>query len=382
MRKHLNKRFQNYQKTAFQNASTIADRTKIIDLSIGDTDFITDHQIIDQAMNDAYLGHTKYTSPKGDPELIEAIIQYYHEDYKQTVKNEEVFVTTSSLLGMQLTLFALLDPQDEVIVFAPYFPIYAQQIELAQGKMVEVATYEENKFNIQRADLEQAITAKTKAIIINSPNNPTGAIIDLPTYQMIADIAEKYDLIVIADEIYTMYDFYHDFIPFRSIKNMAKRTITLNSFSKNFMMTGWRIGYIIAPSEFIDVCYHINEGCVYSAPSVSQRAAIKALEIRQEIKEKYIKEYQKRQEYCAKRIEQIPYLSILPPQGTFYLFINIKQTKLTSIEFCQLVLQKLNLIVLPGNAFGTSGEGYIRFVCTKDLDTLKEAFDRLDTLKF
>lgn len=381
--KQIAKRFWQSGATPMQAAADAANRyDDLINLSIGDTDFITDERIIRAAMQDALAGHTKYTNPQGDPELIDAIQQFYLAEYRMDLAKNQIFVTTSSCMGMELVLMTILDPEDEVILFSPYFTPYKQQVELALGCAVEVETSEEDGFAIREDRLRAAITPKTKALILNNPCNPTGAAYPMECYEMIARVAKEFDLVIICDEIYTDYMYEMPFVPFRSMPGMAERTITLNSFSKNYMMTGWRIGYVVAEPHLTAVMKAINENMVYTAPSVSQRAALHALGLHKELKKIYIKEYQERVYYAAKRINQLPYASVLAPQGTFYLFMNIKKTGLTSAAFCQRLLEEAHVSMIPGNAFGSAGEGYVRIACTTGVETLKKAFDRMERLAF
>lgn len=354
----------------------------LIDLSIGDTDFSTDERITKAAMQDALNGHTHYTNPQGDPELIAEIKAFYADEYAMPLEQNEIFVTTSSCFGMELALMTMLNPGDEVILFAPYFLPYKEQVQLAGGVAVEVPTFENEGFAIKEQRLRAAITPKTRAMILNNPCNPTGAAYGSDVYAAIAAVALQYDLAVLADEIYTQYVYNGSFVPLRSVPGMAERTITLNSFSKNYIMTGWRIGYIIAPPKFVEAMGRINENLVYSAPSISQRAAIHALRLRHEIGTQYTDAYKERVFYAAGRINAIPKLSVLPPEGTFYLFMNIGQTGLSSVEFCQKLVREAQVAMVPGVGFGGVGEGYVRIACTTGLPQLKEAFDRIERLQF
>lgn len=378
------KRYWKDKSTAMGQSDVIAKSfDDVINLSLGDPDVITHNIIIDNAFNDAKAGHTKYTDFRGDPELRQEIINYYKEEYKMNIKDEEVFVCTSACHGMYLALEAIIDDGDEVILQAPYFTPYPQQVELARGIPIELPTYEEEDFQINIERLESCITERTKALIINSPSNPTGNCLTVEVMEKIAAIAEKYNLIVIADDIYTSFSYQNTFVPFASLPNMKDRTITLNSFSKNFAMTGWRIGNIIAPDYIINVIQQINENVVFTAPSISQRAAIHALRNRHEIQPPMIEEFRKRMFYAAERINKIPKLSVIyPPKGSFYLFMNIKETGLTSEEAADLILKEAHVVTLPGNAFGACGEGYIRIACTVGVEKLKEAFDRIEKIKF
>lgn len=381
--KFIAKRYWKDQSTAMGKSDVMAKSfDDVINLSLGDPDLITDRLIIDKSYEDAREGHTKYTDFRGDPQLREEIYRFYKEEYNIDVKDEEVFVCASACLGMYLALEAILDDGDEVILQAPYFTPYPQQVELARGVPVELPTYEEEDFQISTKRLESLITERTKALVINSPSNPTGNCLTVETMEKIAEIAVKYDLLVIADDIYTAFSYQNPFVPFASLPGMQERTIVLNSFSKNFTMTGWRVGNIIAPDYIIRVIQQINENVVFTAPSISQRAALHALRHRKEVQPPMVEEYRKRMFYAAERINRIPKLSVIyPPKGSFYLFMNIKKTGLSSEEAADLILQKAHVLMLPGNAFGSCGEGFVRIACTVNTETLREAFDRIEKIE-
>lgn len=353
-----------------------------INLSIGDPDLITDKIIIDGAYQDALKGHTRYTNMYGDIELRDEIRKFYKDEYDLDIAPDEVIVTTSGLIAMYMALQAILDEGDEVIIQSPFFTPYTAQVEMARGIPVELDTYEEEDFQINIDRLKSLITPRTRALIINTPSNPTGSCLSADTLGEIAKIAEEEDLIVIADDIYTSYSFEKDFIPFMSMPGMRERTITINSFSKNFIMTGWRVGNIIAPAFIVRVLKDMGENIVYSAPAPSQRAAIYALRNRKVIQPPIIVEYRKRMEYAAERINRIPWMSVItPPKGSFYLFINIKKSGLSSLDAADMILEKAHVLLLPGNAFGRCGEGYLRLACTVGVDKLEEAFDRIEKIE-
>lgn len=380
---YIAKRYWKEQSTAMGQSDVMAKSfSDVINLSLGDPDLITDDIIIDKAFADAKAGHTKYTEFRGDPELRSEICKFYKEEYGMDIKDEEVFVSASACLGMYLALEAIIDDGDEVILQAPFFTPYPQQVELARGIPIELPTYEEEDFQINVERLESLITERTKALVINSPSNPTGNCLTVETMEKIAEIAVKYDLIVIADDIYTAFSYQNPFVPFASLPGMKERTIILNSFSKNFTMTGWRVGNIIAPDYIIRVIQQINENVVFTAPSISQRAAIYALRERKKIQPPMVEEYRKRMFYAAERVNEIPKLSVIyPPKGSFYLFINIKASGMSSVAVSELILKKAHVLVLPGDAFGNCGEGYVRIACTVGIDTLKEAFDRIAAIE-
>lgn len=380
--KFIAKRYWKDQSTAMGKSDEMAKSfNDVINLSLGDPDLITHSLIIEKAFEDARAGHTKYTDFRGDPELREEICKFYKDEYDMDVEDEEVFVCASACLGMYLALEAIVDDGDEVVLQSPYFTPYCQQVELARGIPVELPTYEEEDFQINMERLESLITERTKALVINSPSNPTGNCLTVETMKKIAEIAEKYDLIIIADDIYTAFSYQNRFVPFASMPGMRERTIILNSFSKNFTMTGWRVGNIIAPHYIIKVIQQINENVVFTAPSISQRAAIHALRHRNEVQPAMVEEYRKRMFYAAERVNKIPNMHVIyPPKGSFYLFINIKDTGLSSEAVSDAILEKAHVLMLPGNAFGTCGEGYLRIACTVGVDVLRNAFDRIEKM--
>ena len=379
--KFISKRYWNSISTPMGESNSLLNKfDDLINFSLGDPDFNTPEPIIDLAMKDAKNGHTHYTDAFGDPELRDEIIKYYKDEYDLDVKREEIMVTTSGGHAMWLALETILDDGDEVIIPDPYYTPYPQQVELTRGKPVFLPTYEEEMFQINVERLEKLISNRTKALIINTPNNPTGTCYKRETMEGIAKVVRKHDLLIIADDIYTEFSFDEPFIPMVTIEGMRERTITISSFSKNFAMTGWRIGYILAPDYIISTVKDINENNVFSAPSISQRAALHALRMRKEICPPIANEIKNRMAYAFHRISRIPKLSCLPPRGGMYIFVNIKETGLSSTEFCHILLKEAHIVALPGIAFGSCGEGYIRFALTIGIPEMEEAFNRIEKL--
>lgn len=358
----------------------LASYDDIIDLSIGVPDFTTSKKIIDKAMEDAINGHTKYTEPLGDHELIEEIVKFYSEEFKFTIENKEVMAVVGACHGMYLALEAVTDVGDEVIIHEPYFTPYREQVTLVGCKPIIVETFEEDGFKINVDRLRSAITEKTKVIILNSPNNPTGACFDRESLLEIAKVAIENDLIIISDEVYDAFVYEGEICPIASLPGMKERTITVGSFSKAYAMTGWRIGYIVAPDFIINCIKDVNENICYSAPSVSQRAALHALRMRKELLPGFIEEFKNRMSYAYERINKIHGLSVLPTKGSIYLFVNIKKTGMNSKEFSEMLAKECKIVVIPGDVFGKSGEGYVRIACTAGAEKLKKAFDRVEKL--
>ncbi len=356
--------------------------TDLINLSIGDPDILTPKEILTKAYEDTLNGHTKYTDSRGYKELREAISSFYKKRYAMNVDDSEVMVTTAASIGMYLSLAAILNEGDEVILIEPFFFPYKNQVEMNGGVAVTFKTKMEDGYKIDFLELEKTITDKTKAIIINSPNNPTGLTYKKEELEKIRDFVVKHNLVVIADDIYTSFSFKEEFVPIASIDGMFERCITINSFSKNLIMTGLRVGNIIAPKEVISVIKNINDHMVYAAPSFSQRAALHGLNNFDEIEKDIQDVFYKRLEYVYERIEKIEFLDVVKTYGSFYAFPSIKKTGLKSMEFTKKLLEEAHIIAIPGIAFGESGDDNIRITCTVGIDTLKEAFDRIEKLKF
>jgi len=379
--RYLSNRYRNAVSTPMAEAAALAGSYgDIINLSLGDPDLITDRAIINEALKDAMKGHTRYTHPLGDPELRDEIISYYKLTHGCSVGANEVMAVVGACHGMYLALEAILDDGDEVIVPEPYFTPYAHQIKLARGRMVTLETREEEGFQINMERLKALITDRTKAIIINTPNNPTGACYSRETLLALAETAIAEDLLILSDDVYGAFSFNEAVTPIIAIPGMKERTIIIGSFSKDYAMTGWRIGYVIAPDYLIACISDINEGVCYSAPSVSQRAAIHALRLKASVQPGIVHEYKKRVFHAYEQIGQIGWMSVLPPQGSFYLFVNVKKAGMTSSEISRKILEDAHVLVVPGNAFGSSGEGYIRIACTLKNNKLEEAFNRIKAM--
>ena len=353
-------------------------RENVIDLSLGDPDIITAKSIIKDTARDAENGHTRYTHPLGDADLRKEIINYYQKNYGISLSMKEVMVTVGACHGTFLALASVLNSGEEVIIPTPYFTPYKEQVNLAGGKAVFFETNFNQDFQIDTDELEKLINSKTKAILLNSPHNPTGAVQKKENIKKIVEIAKKHDILIFSDEVYEIFDYEDDFYSLINFRDDKQRIILLNSFSKMFSMTGWRVGFTVAPSEIIKVMQEINEGVCYSAPSISQRAAISALKEQDKIKEKIIKTFRERVYYSWKRIERNEKLETLVPQGTFYLYVNIKKTGFSSRDFVLKLLKEEGVLVLPGEDFGDNSGEFVRIACTQKLHKMKEAFDRID----
>ena len=375
-------RFLQPEENLLMEIATLAKKTpNLIDLSIGDPDLITDATIIEAAFADVKAGHTKYTASDGSADFIQTVVDFYQEQYQLTFSPSQVRGTVGALHGMYLALAAIIDPGDEVIIHEPYFSPYKQQVELVGGVPVFIPTFEKDGFQIDVEVLKSAITEKTRAIIINSPNNPTGAVFSPETFEKIAAVAIDHDLLVLSDEVYEAFCFDDTFVPMAAFA--PENTITFSSFSKAFAMTGWRIGYMIAPESINLTAKLINEAIAYSAPTPSQRAGIYALNHYDTLVPQVVAVFKERLTYIEQRVAEIPFLSLSPVKGSMYAFINIEQTGLDSVSFVEKLLKETSVLMIPGKAFGeTTGDGYVRLAATQSLDLLKEAFDRIAACSF
>lgn len=360
----------------FDRASKFRD---VINLGIGDPDFDTDRTIVDGAFNLVKeKKSTHYTPVPGYRELREAIANKYREENKFEVNYEEVIVTHGAQLALVMAMFTLLNPGDEVLIPDPYYPSYPSQIFLTGATPVFIPTFEKDGFKIKSENIKEKISKKTKLLIINSPNNPTGAVLGEEDLEEISKIAIENDLIVISDEAYEtiIYDDKKHFC-IANFPGMRERTVTINSFSKRYAMTGWRVGYAVAAKEIITNMMKIS-GYNLSCPcSVSQQAAIVALDSSPGIIEKMKFEYKIRRNFIVTELNKIKRISCIKPEGTFYVFANIKRTGKSSEEIYDELLTKGKVVVIPGSAFGKQGEGYIRIAYTLPIDRLREAVKRI-----
>ncbi|MGX7067736.1 aspartate/methionine/tyrosine aminotransferase [Vagococcus fluvialis] len=379
--RYLKTFYQHPEENILMDFTTMASQMdNLLNLSIGDPDLVTNLAISQAAFEDVKNGHTHYTASDGSADFIESVINFYQKQYDLNFEKNQVRATVGALQGMYLTLQVLLNKEDEVIIHEPFFSPYRTQVIEAGGTPVIIPTFEEDEFQINIDILKAAITSKTKAIIINSPNNPTGAVFSKETFKEIADLAIEHDFFILSDEVYEAFSFYEGFTPMATFA--PNHTITFSSFSKAFAMTGWRIGYMIAPDYINATCKLLNEDITFSAPTPSQRAGIYALNNYQELVPEVVAVFKERLEYVEKRVKEIPFLSLHPVKGSMYAFINISASGLTSMDFATKLLQEQQVLVIPGKAFGNSGDNYIRLAATQSIDVLKEAFDKIEKLEF
>ena len=376
---YINNDFKKGKESFFAKAAELKEaKENVIDLSLGDPDLITAKEIISKAALDAENGHTRYAHPRGDYELRSEIIKYYQKNYNQKIDKEEIMVTVGACHGTFLALTALLNPGEEVIIPSPYFAPYKDQVKLAGGKAVFVESKFEDDFKLDLKAIREAVNKKTKAIIINSPHNPTGVVQSKETLDQLMEIAREKDLLIFSDEVYESFDFEKRFHSLINYKEDFERIIILNSFSKTFAMTGWRLGFVIADSDILDIMQNINEGICYSAPTISQRAATAALKNEAKFKTEIANEFSDRVNYANQRLKKNKVIEVVEAEGAFYIYPRIKNTGLKAEKFALKLLEEKDVLVLPGNDFGDQKEEFIRIACTLNLKKLKEAFARID----
>jgi len=350
----------------------------VISLGIGEPDFVTPWHIREAGTYSLEKGYTMYTSNSGMPELRQELASYLELRYGLSYHPEnEILITTGSSEGLDLTLRAILNPGDEVIIPDPCYVAYPADIILAGGVPTLVPTSEENNFVIRATDIESRITKQTKAILIGYPANPTGAVISEKEANAITELAKKYDLLVISDEIYARLIYGVEHICFPTLPGMKERTILISGFSKSHAMTGWRIGYVAAERRFIQALTKIHQYTMLCVPTMAQIAAIEALRNGEAEIEKMVQEYNRRRRFMVKRLNDIG-LPCFDPKGAFYAFPSIKATGMNSEEFAEKLLRKEKVAVVPGTAFGTCGEGFVRCCYATSLPNIEEALQRIE----
>jgi aminotransferase len=360
----------------FEVVQSMAD---VISLGIGEPDFVTPWRIREAAIFALEKGKTGYTSNLGLPRLRESIAAYlsrrYHINYDA---KQEVLVTVGVSEALDLALRAIVNPGDEIIFHEPSYVSYSPSIILAGGNPVSVATRAENNFSLLAADLESKITSRTKALVLSFPTNPTGGVLSLEELRSIADVCRQHDLIVLSDEIYCelTYDGV-EHVSLASLPGMRERTALLSGCSKSFAMTGFRLGYACAPAPIIEAMMKIHQYAIMCASIVSQEAAIEALDHCAREVEEMRNDYQRRRNFVVSRLNEIG-LPCHSPKGTFYVFPDIRPTKRTSLEFCLGLLKEMRVAVVPGSAFGESGEGFARCCFATSLVKLQEAMNRIE----
>ena len=351
----------------------------IITLGIGEPDFDVPEKIKDSAIRAIENSYNHYTSNYGLLELREKISKKLRKFNKISADSEkEILITSGSSEGLDLAFRTLVNPNDEILIPSPSYVSYIPTTLLSGGIPVVVPAYEKDEFRLLPEEIEKRLTKRTKCIVLASPNNPTGAALRRKDIEEIADIAMKNDLFVISDELYEylIYDNEEHF-SIASISEMKERTITVNGFSKSYAMTGLRLGYVAASEEIIEGMMKIHQYGMLCAPSISQYAALEFENCEKDVKA-MAEIYEMRRNLLYKRLNEIDGISAVKPKGAFYIFPNIKQSRLSSENFAERLLKEAKVVVIPGNIFGKDGEGYVRISYSTSTENIEKALERIE----
>ncbi|KAA0561182.1 aminotransferase [Bacillus sp. CH30_1T] len=349
----------------------------VISLGVGEPDFITSWTVREAAILSLEQGYTSYTANAGLLELREKIAAYMKEGYSVDYDpKDEIIVTVGASQALDISMRAIIDQGDEVIVVEPGFVSYVPLVQLAGGVAVTVGTKPENDFKVTAEELEAAITPRTKAVLLCSPNNPTGTVLERENLEELAEVIRKHDLVVLSDEIYSELAYDHRHVSIASLKDMRKRTLVINGFSKGFAMTGWRLGFICAPEEIASSLLKIHQYAMMCASTLAQHAAVEALDKGMEDVMEMKRSYRHRRHYFVDSLNELG-LTCHTPGGAFYAFPSIKKTGMSSEEFAEKLLLEEKVAVVPGNVFGKGGEGYIRCSYASSMEQLQEAVKRM-----
>ena len=354
-----------------------ADMPHCISLGVGEPDFKTPWSVRDAGIRSLELGRTKYTANSGLKELRGEICNYLQRRFDLHYKEENILVTVGGSEAIDLTIRAVVQPGDEVIIPEPCFVCYEPITQLTGGVPVHIATRAEEQFRLTADQLRAAITPRTKLLIFPYPNNPTGAVMSAAEMEEVAAVLRETNVLVLSDEIYSELTYGLDrHVSIASLPGMAERTIVVNGFSKSYAMTGWRLGYAAGPAPLVKVMTKIHQSCIMSAPTTSQYAAITALRQCDDQIEMMRDEYNRRRRYVVKALNDMG-LTCFEPRGAFYVFPSIQISGLTSSEFCEQLLREKEVAIIPGSAFGASGEGYARISYAYSVDHLQTAMKRI-----
>ncbi|WP_163580215.1 aminotransferase [Gracilibacillus saliphilus] len=350
----------------------------VISLGVGEPDFVTPWNVIEASYHSLEQGYTAYTANAGLFELREEISKYLQDTFSISYNPEDqLLVTVGASQAIDLALRAIVDAGDEVIVVEPCFVSYSPAISLAGGVPVSVSATADNEFKVTPEQIEAAITPRTKAIVLCSPNNPTGAVLSKEELHGIAQVVRKHDLIVLSDEIYAELAYDETATSIASVDGMKERTILISGFSKSFAMTGWRLGYAAGPVAIMQAMTKIHQYTMMCAPTMAQHGALEALRHGNESVREMKTSYRQRRNFVVKALNEMG-LSCHLPGGAFYVFPSIKETGYSSEEFAQKLLEEERVAVVPGHVFGESGEGYIRCSYATSIKQLDEAMKRMN----
>ena len=350
----------------------------VIHLELGEPDFHPAAPVVDALRAAVAAGRDRYVSTRGIPGLRSAIADYLERTRKLDVAAEQVLVAPGCKMALSLAMMALIEPGDEVLYPDPSFPIYPSFTRGLGAKAVSYALREGNRFQPDLAEVAGKITPKTRVLIFNSPNNPTGTVFNESTIERIAELAKKHDLWVIADEIYARILFGGEYRSIWALPGMAERTVIIDGFSKSFAMTGWRLGYAVAPVRVIDAMDLLVLNTFTCAAEFTQVAAIEALRDWTNAVPAMVEEYRKRRDVFVERLNKIPGFRCQSPDGAFYAWVNIEDTGKTAEEVQRILLEEVGVAGIAGAAFGAEGKNYLRFSLVSSAQHLEDAVERIE----
>lgn len=354
----------------------LADMGDVTALTVGQPDFVTPWHIREAAIQSLEQGHTYYTSNSGLPELREEICNYMRRRFCLDYERDEVLVTVGGSEAIDVAVRALVNPGDEVIVPMPSFVCYEPIARMAGASVVTINTKAESGFKLTAEELREAITEKTKLLVLPYPNNPTGAVLDREELEALAEVLHGTDIAVLSDEIYAELTYGKKHISIASVEGMKERTIIASGFSKAYAMTGWRLGYLLGPKAWLKQMTKLHQYAIMCAPTVSQFAAVEALKNGDEDIAEMCAEYDRRRNFIYDGLREIG-LPVQMPEGAFYIYPYVGGFGLSSEEFCERLLMEEKCAIVPGTAFGECGEGYARISYAYSVKHIDEALEKI-----
>jgi aspartate aminotransferase len=350
----------------------------VIHLELGEPDFHPAAPVVDALRGAVAAGRDRYVSPRGLPALREAVSDYLQRTRGVYAAPEQVLIAPGCKMALSLAMLALIEPGDEVLYPDPGFPIYPSFVRGLGAKAIPFFLEEKNQFQPDTREIAEKISPRTKVLIFNSPNNPTGTVFSDAALSQIAEFAAQHDLWILGDEIYARILFAGEYKSIWSLPGMAERTVIIDGFSKSFAMTGWRLGYAVAPPRVIDAMELLVLNTFTCAAEFTQVAAIEALRDSTDAVDAMVAEYRKRREQFVTGLNRIPGFRCQPPEGAFYAWVNIEDTGLSALELASTLLEEAGVAAIAGAAFGSAGKNYLRFSLVSARNLLEEALERIE----
>ncbi len=374
MKHNLNKKLELFQISEIRKFNNYASSfSDVIKLTLGEPHFSTPEPIVEKANEAFALGKTKYTNNRGSKETLEMISKYLEKYFSYEYSSEEIIVTVGAQEALSLTLMTLLNDGDEVIIPSPSYPGYEPLVKMFGGNVKSVSTLE-NDFILSAEELEKAISQKTKAILLTYPNNPTGVTLNEVQTRELYEVLKNKDVYIILDEVYNRLLFESEYYSLASYPELKEKVIVINSFSKSHAMTGWRIGFIATCKSLINEMTKVHQYLVTSKSSIAQHSILACLDVDIQY---MLEDYKEKRDYCMKRLDEIG-LDYITPSGGFYIFVSVRKIGFDALTFAHRLLEEVGVAVIPGSAFGSCGEDYIRISFPTSMEVLEKAFDKIE----